>query len=405
MNKRNHTMREFDPEDRYDDDDYADYELMDYEEETDPDAFIEEDEDEDERLDDDDESDMDADDSGDPRVGTAPFTGTTETRSASGMKIEHQELNQGTPQDLNNARVQIEKPEVSKKRFAQLANVAMHGTKEEKSAAYEEACLYLKGYIRKSIQKKYQTYANNDPSFYEDLMQNAYLYVIENLAKYDPEKGAPSTFFSFYIKSALSSQTNVMKHAISPADASVRNRMLKIKKKYEEMGRTPTISDYAAETSYTMSKIRSILPYLSPNNQTYLDDEDPNFGEHLAGDSDANSTFETPEKATIRKILGENIVKRMRELATPFDLQIWMMNKLEKVPIPQIAEKIYGTTAADDKVRRIIEKMQSLFYYDSEIRRYSAGYYKDGGNSFQIGLIPEFSIRQNIELLENMDIV
>lgn len=137
--------------------------------------------------------------------------------------------------DFYKTDAKIKKGMESKEFYAQLAKTVREKTGNERKEAMESACFYMKGLVRDFIFKRYMTYIERDPEYKEDLEHEAYKAIMENLPRYDATKGAPSTFFYYHIKSALSHTTTTNKHQMTQADAVLKKKILKIRAEYENL--------------------------------------------------------------------------------------------------------------------------------------------------------------------------
>lgn len=298
-------------------------------------------------------------------------------------------------------RVMVERGEKSRARYARLAEIARNGTEEEKKQAKEDACLYMKGYVRDFIKRTFRTYVEKDPDYAEDLEQEAYFNIMKYLPEYKPERGLPSTFYSKHILSAMVSSINQMKHSISSSDASLQRKIKRIKAEFEKFGRKPDIADYMVETGETMSKIRSVLRMMNIDKNTHLEAIEE-FDQLIAGDPTANSMYDTPENLVMKKIMFENILRRMHELFPQEEISIFLRNAIYGESIPTIAKNI-GNGSMDDKVRRTIEKIRHAIAYDAEIRSLCSSYLKrDNLDMAVVTILPIEGEEENMDLLENI---
>lgn len=304
-------------------------------------------------------------------------------------------------EDFYEKRVTVERGEKSRMRYARLAIMARTGTEEEKKQAKEEACLYMKGFVRDFIRHSFRTYVEKDPDYADDLEQEAYFNIMKYLPDYDPEKGLPSTFFSRNILSAMVGVTNQLKHSISSSDAAMLRKIKKIDAEFEKIGRKPDIADYIVETGETMSKIRSVLRMMSIDKNTHLEAIE-DFNDFIGGDPAVNSMYETPENRVIKKIMFESILRRMHELFPREEISIFLRNAIDDESIPTIAKTI-GNGPADDRVRRTIEKIRHAIAYDAEIRSLCSSYLKhDNLDVAVVTILPIEGEQDNMDLLENV---
>jgi hypothetical protein len=91
------------------------------------------------------------------------------------------------------------------------------------------------------INRKFRTYTEKDPEFYEDLLQAGRLGIILSM---------PTTYFFPAIMHEMTALTNGMKHDAKSRIAALKRKMQEVDKKFEGYDRTPSLHDYA----YNMGK-------------------------------------------------------------------------------------------------------------------------------------------------------
>lgn len=313
-------------EDSYDDEDYASYETMDYDS-TDAEAI-------------------------DPAKEDAKTTKPV------------RDLNDD-PFEFYHTTETVLRGKESRDLFTRLAKQAT-GDPVEKKEAFELACRKMKGMIRQNINQKYRTYIERDPAYREDLEQECYRAVIEELPRYDSSKGDPSTFFYWPIKSALShyiSADTKRKHA----DAMLCRKLERIRKRYkEEYKREPTLSDYAVETGETLSQLRNITRIMNMDTNTHLEAIEQ-YDELLKGNEENNSAYRNPEDIVCKKIQINDIIRRMHELFSDDECKIFVLSTVNNESISSLAAK-FGYNGREDYVRRIIDNIKHTLRYDPAIR-------------------------------------
>lgn len=300
--------------------------------------------------------------------------------------------------DFYKTDVEVKRGTESRKMYADLAKTAREKTGPERAKALETACYYMKGLVRKFISNKYITYIEKDRSFKDDLEQEAYMAIMKSLPDYDATKGSPSTYFYTQIKSAMSHATTAHKHQITQADAALKRKIVSIKKRYEDLGIEPSIADYVIETGETMSQIRNILRLIAMDTNTHLESI-PQYDQLIAGKSDNNSAFETPENAVMKKMQIEGIIKRMHELFSDTECDMYIRYVVDRETIPAIAKK-YHCEANDDRIRRIIEKVEHGMRYDPVARSYIGNRNNPEMNTIQF--IPMEGVKHNMDILANL---
>ena len=297
--------------------------------------------------------------------------------------------------DFYKTDAKIKKGMESKEFYAQLAKTVREKTGNERKEAMESACFYMKGLVRDFIFKRYMTYIERDPEYKEDLEHEAYKAIMENLPRYDATKGAPSTFFYYHIKSALSHTTTTNKHQMTQADAVLKKKILKIRAEYEKLGKKPTEADYMLETDETLSQIRNALRQLNMDFNTHLE-AIPQHEQLIAGNPEVNTAFETPERATISKMMLQAIVARMHQLFTDEECEIYLRHTLGEETVPTIVRS-YHDNKSDDCIRRIIEKIGNDLSSDPVILSLRGG--KGAPDLNVIQFVPMEGTKQNVNTL------
>lgn len=283
----------------------------------------------------------------------------------------------------------------SRELYAQLAKTVREEKGPEVQQAMETACYYMKGLVRKFIASRYITYVERDASFKDDLEHEAYLAIMLALPRYDEEKGDPSTYFYYQIKSAMAHLTTASKHQMTQSDAALKKKIKDIRKRYEELGNEPSLADYAIETGETMSQIRNILRLMSIDNNTHLESI-PQFDQLIAGKAEFNNNYETPENLVVRKMQMESIIKRMHELFNEDECDMYIRYAVDGESISSIARE-YGFENNDDRIRRIIERVEHGMRYDPIARSYMGIHRGPEVNSIQF--IPLEGVRDNLDKL------
>lgn len=301
-----------------------------------------------------------------------------------------------------NKKLDVERGEKSRERYARLAQIARTGNEEERREALAEACFYMKGCVRKFIGKFFWTYVVNDPGYANDLEQEAYFNIMKYLPFYDPKKGLPSTYFYRHIQSAMVTSTNQMKHSITPEDAALKRKIKRVQHQFEKLGRTPVIADYIIETGETMSKIRSVLRMMNMDINTHLEAIE-DYDQFIAGNPNDNCMYDTPENIVIKNMVFEAVEKRMNELFSPDEVEIFNWYAINGESISTIIMK-RGGTEPDDKIRRIIEKIRHAIQYDVNIRRLIMGSSQRNRtpDAAVVTLLPLEGENENMDLLENV---
>ena len=82
-----------------------------------------------------------------------------------------------------------------RERFRKYVTDATSRNDMVKKLALEGACKDLEFFIISILSRKFSTYVEKDRGFFEDLVQAGWMGIIAALAKYNPDKGMPTTYF------------------------------------------------------------------------------------------------------------------------------------------------------------------------------------------------------------------
>lgn len=307
--------------------------------------------------------------------------------------------------EIINADILIEATEYFKgesreeviERFTRLVEMYKSGDDLKQAAAIEEACSYLKGFAMKIARRKFWTYLEKDHTYLDDLMSVANIGIIKGFETYNPQQSLPTTWFGLYIHHEMVSETNRMKHEIKSQKAAVKNKILEIKKKYQERGVEPTEADYAFELDLSLSLIKNTLEELK-NNTIKKNIDDEGMVEKIPGDPDRDSYFDTPENIVSRRFAEEFVFKKMKVLFSEKEEQIFMLY-LRGEKYQEIATML---GEAEDKIRRIVESCRNSLKYDSEIRAlWGDRINGDDVMLARVDILPLEAAESNMDILEN----
>ena len=116
----------------------------------------------------------------------------------------------------------------------------------------------------------------------------------------------------------------------------------------------------------------------------------------IAGNPEVNTAFETPERATISKMMLQAIVARMHQLFTDEECEIYLRHTLGEETVPTIVRS-YHCDKSDDCIRRIIEKIGNDLSSDPVILSLRGG--KGAPDLNVIQFVPMEGTKQNVDTL------
>ena len=159
-------------------------------------------------------------------------------------------------------------------------------SQEARDALFNEIAPFI-GHI---INKKYPSFL----SHYEELFQEGALAVMENIDKYDPEKGAMTTFFAPRIRDRISLiiNSNINK---TNKYYSKKIRLVKEAQAYfEAKGITPTVNDIHIRTNLSMKSVAETIEHIRRVDMSYSSEVEPVALEE-------KPAKDTPEKILLEK--------------------------------------------------------------------------------------------------------
>lgn len=139
-----------------------------------------------------------------------------------------------------------------------------------KKRATQQACDALKYYVVSVMKRKYPTYIEKEG---QDLIQSGYLGIIQNLDGYDPKKGAPTTYFDFYIGQAMQLWLNVSRNQ-SSIHYQTANNKIQAAIRYYEANEIPWNDVKIAErTGLPLSTIKNTLAIVNKASALEINEE------------------------------------------------------------------------------------------------------------------------------------
>lgn len=183
------------------------------------------------------------------------------------------------------------------------------GNEAARQAAQEGACRDLEFFIISILSRKFSTYVEKDRGFFEDLVQAGWMGIIAALAKYNPDKGMPTTYFFPHILHEMTSQVNLMKHDTKPHMAATKKKILEVNQQFAKYGTEPSIHDYAYHLDIPFHRIINTLAEMRAGN-TKVSIDDP----EAVPLADRQSTMRGPEESAISSFNFSQLMEIAREL-------------------------------------------------------------------------------------------
>ena len=178
-----------------------------------------------------------------------------------------------------------------------------------KKKATQQACDALKYYVISVMKKKYPTYIEKEG---QDLIQSGYLGIIQSLDGYDPKRGAPTTYFDFYIGQAMQLWLNSQKNQ-SSIHYQTANNKIQAAIRYYEANEIPWDDVKISErTGLPLSTIKNTLAIVNKASALEINEE------IKTGNGDETITpeaFGSPEDELIIKEKNDVLYSCVSELS------------------------------------------------------------------------------------------
>lgn len=136
-------------------------------------------------------------------------------------------------------------------KFEKIMEMYHHGNQE---MAKYLALQAMENYIKSLMKKQFPTYVTN---YFEDLLQEGYMAVLEGLETYDVKRAKPTTFFRFYI---VHNMTEYITRFVNESTAHYQknNQLIRqVKRKYEKNHKEATDADIAIELGMNIETIKA----------------------------------------------------------------------------------------------------------------------------------------------------
>lgn len=136
-------------------------------------------------------------------------------------------------------------------KFEKIMEMYHHGNQE---MAKYLALQAMENYIKSLMKKQFPTYVTN---YFEDLLQEGYMAVLEGLETYDVKRAKPTTFFRFYI---VHNMTEYITRFVNESTAHYQknNQLIRqVERKYEKNHKEATDADIAIELGMNIETIKA----------------------------------------------------------------------------------------------------------------------------------------------------
>ena len=136
-------------------------------------------------------------------------------------------------------------------KFEKIMEMYHHGNQE---MAKYLALQAMENYIKSLMKKQFSTYVTK---YFDDLLQEGYMAVLEGLETYDVKRAKPTTFFRFYI---VHNMTEYITRFVNESTAHYQknNQLIRqVERKYEKNHKEATDADIAIELGMNIETIKA----------------------------------------------------------------------------------------------------------------------------------------------------
>lgn len=136
-------------------------------------------------------------------------------------------------------------------KFEKIMEMYHHGNHE---MAKYLALQAMENYIKSLMKKQFSTYVTK---YFDDLLQEGYMAVLEGLETYDVKRAKPTTFFRFYI---VHNMTEYITRFVNESTAHYQknNQLIRqVERKYEKNHKEATDADIAIELGMNIETIKA----------------------------------------------------------------------------------------------------------------------------------------------------
>lgn len=225
----------------------------------------------------------------------------------------------------------------SQEKLERIYDMIHSGDKEARNDGITLLLGCTSSYILSIIKKRYRTYM---PLHLADMMQQGYYAIIRDADKYDPAKGAPTTFFQTRINHEIQAYINNL-HNSTPHFTSAAKKIRACIARKKAKGLSFTLQDLCIETGQSMTTILGCVRIKESKNVSL---ESTEIIECM------QSSYRTPEEI----VMSQQDIAFARRLLDETDL-----TDRERICICMR----YGVGMEEDRNRSYVEVQEALDEY------------------------------------------
>lgn len=162
------------------------------------------------------------------------------------------------------------KSELIRQKFIDICERYHSDDPQVRKEALWDAIEELKSFVHYVIRKKYGTYTK----YYDDLVQEGIVGIINGMKKYNPEKSLPTTFFNLYIIHEMSKFVDTEVNKTTSHYSSNLTKINRVIDRLEQSGKKWTPTDIAVETNLNMETVIQCLNIKEYKNEVYYETDE-----------------------------------------------------------------------------------------------------------------------------------
>lgn len=267
---------------------------------------------------------------------------------------------------------------------------------EIRSQALADAIAELEGFVHHIIKKKYSTYGK----YYEDLVQEGKIGIIQGMQKYDPTITLPSTYFNVYIIHEISKFIDTEINRTTSHYSSNLMKINKIIDRFTQEGREWTPSDIAIESGIKMETIIQCLQIKECNKEKYYESAE-------MMERDITQKDKSPEEQILENEKLDTIYKAIGNLDSLERTVIMMKYGIgypQSYSYKTISEELDVPIEKIKKIRHdCIRKLKDNMHIKTFFKDYTKGSEYSLLDSTEISIVPEQIAESTMDELENME--
>lgn len=258
------------------------------------------------------------------------------------------------------------------------------GDSEKRQQAMVDLFESLRWFIVQQIGNN-STYTSE----FEDIMSAVKIEIFQAMDKYNPKKGAPTTFFSYSIRHAISNYKNDKNNHSSTHYSNLANKVRTAQKELERKGIKASIPALAVQAEITPKQVQDGLAIINGSDEKTFDANN-NY------DISAGPITKSTERLFFEQSESELWAKIFEDVDEDELAMFKMYHGIDsnKYSYTEIA-KLYGKTVK--QVSQTIEKVRRTLYRNHDIRSYY-GKRTSFDQSLHIAMMPS---RENAELISS----